>query len=125
MMSYNIDTVKVYEIDLKIRKADMKKLIDEAKKKKDWINFAIDLDGKWELHICEDTRISGTVEGEWLIFSDLGLNGEGSGSDWEDIIKPMLKYTRGNYKARFVWEGGDSITMVRCVDGNLSEEEME
>ena len=123
-MSYNIDNVKVYEISLRISKDVMKKMLDKFKDK-DWVNFNRDLDDKWRLESGEGSFAEGIQMGDWLVFSDLVIGGEGSGTDWNDIFKPILKLTKGKYVARFVWEGGDSIAKVICKDGEIIEEELE
>jgi len=120
-MSYNITGTKLYKLDLKIKKEDMKGLVKELG---GWLDFRMDVDGNWNFDVCEG-EIHGHTDGDFFVFDKLSPYGEGSGTAWMDYVKPLLEKTTGEFKMRFVWEGGDSISMVECNDGSITEKDVD
>jgi hypothetical protein len=56
------------------------------------------------------------IEFEW--------HGEGSGHSWNEWGMKALTLTQGRLEAILTWEGGDSVTGLRVVDGVVTEPEV-
>ena len=120
-MSYNITNVKVYKINLKIKQANLRKLLMSNKD----IEFSLDINQKFYINACEGPIRGILDKSGYYIFKTLEPWGEGSGNAWTEFIKPLLENCEGTYEARFVWKSGDSITKVSCVNGKIIETEVE
>lgn len=76
----------------------------------------------------------GIAEGKitgWLLFAsallevdEIKVYGESSGHVYEDVLKPAFARSTGKLVARLVWEGGDTVEMIRVENGVLTEEEI-
>lgn len=66
--------------------------------------------------------IEGRLKDGNLHVSLISIFGDGSGYAYEDVLKPALKQSKGEWRARFVWEGGDSINTLSVKDGEITEE---
>ena len=107
-MSYNIDTINVLHLSAKIRSVDASRLRRKYK---------ADLPEGCFLHnglAKEDSDgFCALTEFEWV--------GEGSGNSWRDLIGEIASKIVGKVEAILTWEGGDSVTGLRIVDGKLTE----
>ncbi len=73
-----------------------------------------------------DEAIVGTLTADNLIHVEsISLRGEGSGTDYYDVLIPMLKASHGELEAVQVWEGGDSISRLVVKDGVVTETPVE
>lgn len=53
--------------------------------------------------------------------TDFHWHGEGSGTSWDGLKEEVAAAISGELLAVFVWEGGDSVTLVHIKDGVLTE----
>lgn len=118
-MSYNITSFKVRVLDhLAVRLEDASDLPE----------VGVYMDTKDTTHV----RFSGVSEGfeligrqsnDWVFVENLMTYGGFSGETWAPICE-MLRNSTGKLEALVVWEGGDSVEYLTCVDGKLHIEEL-
>jgi|SRR5579859_22922 len=77
----------------------------------------------WELDFTTQS-LSGTIENNELLVTDIDWRGEGSGHLYSDILLPLFRAFNGNLEAMVVWEGGDSIYRLSIHNGVVSEMEI-
>lgn len=139
-MSYNISSMKIKRVDLRMPKtfAFMKwveslPVTDDhgyERSGRRWLlgdPSYIVLDPEratwfWEFG---DQELRGTVDGDTLVLGVLNCTGEGSGTLWTDILLPLFSEHKGNLSALVVWEGGDTVERVTITDGEIETEEIE
>lgn len=108
-MSYNIDTCSYVTGQLEIRRSIVR-----------------DFYAKHEDELAEDTFIEELdAEGDGFVAITRpawcgGFSGRSLG-----LLKRALSLTRGTADLALVWEGGDSITGLRVVDGMVQEMDVE
>jgi len=117
-MSNNID-LKVYECNIKIKKAEMLVLLENPRYKD---AFNMKLDGTW-VFCPSEGEIKGNTDDEYLVIDEFGLFGEGSGTAWMEILKDMLSKSEGTFHARLVWDGGE-IERIKSINGVMTVEEV-
>lgn len=109
-MSYNIDTVRLLETtDARIRLTDVDALLERLEDDLPEACFLRDLADK-------TPDENGMVE-----ISDLDWSGEGSGKTFRENFPEVVPYIVGRVEAILVWEGGDSTTGLRIVDGKMTK----
>ena len=77
----------------------------------------------WKLDL-QSQMLSGIIEGNKLITSDLDWRGDGSGHLYTDILLPLFKEFKGTLEALVIWEGGDSIYQLNINNGIVEEVEI-
>ena len=112
-MSYNCDVFKVkklenFRLPLKIFAG--------------W-TFVISEEDELEMS-CTDSTITGKLEGEDFVITDMYIVGEGSGNIMR-ILEVLFKNSTGTLIASTVWEGGDSVSRLTVVDGKVTWEEID
>jgi hypothetical protein len=108
-MSYNIDSIETLSGSLEIHASDL------AVDQREWPP---------EDNFIEDVqRQSGDGPFGWLPIKRLAWSGEGSGST-EPLLKTLLSKTRGSAEFILCWEGGDSFSGLRVIDGVVTEHEV-
>lgn len=114
-MSYNIDTFKVKELDcFIIPVASLYKC-----ERSDWHQDRINNDdGSVTFTNCE-TKIHGTIQGDFLFVDKIDCHGEGSGTVMNLILEPAFADSTGRLVASCVWEGGDSINQLVVDKGEV------
>lgn len=50
--------------------------------------------------------------------------GDGAGSSWDILIEKIFPRTRGQIDIIYCWEGGESYTGIRVIDGVVTEHEV-
>jgi hypothetical protein len=58
-------------------------------------------------------------EDEWIV-TEIGTWGEFSGN-WMEKMRSFLRHTTGEMVAGLIWEGGDSLTVIKVNDGEIEE----
>ena len=116
-MSYNIDTFKVKKLEN--LKMPVKSLFKYERK--DWHpKRENNDDGTVTFAVAEASSITGKIENDILIVSEMECYGECSGIAMNAIFEPAFKDSKGELIASCVWEGGDSINQLIVKDGNVS-----
>lgn len=120
-MSYNITNFKLKKLeDLKIPIKSFYK-----SERKDWHpDTKIEDEVFITLTICE-TEINGTIENELFSVNEINISGEGSGCALHYVLTEAFKDSTGILEAVCVWEGGDSISKLIVVNGELKWEDIE
>jgi len=139
-MSYNITKWKTLHIDnLMINQVDLKYSTD--KQNNGWSTHIhyVNPEDRYRNCIIDDIGIlvhinigsegSDEIIGELFLdgtikVKDIKLYGEGSGTAYEEILKPALKKSTGYLSARLIWEGGDTIENIVVQDGDIIECEL-
>ena len=119
-MSYNISSFLV-------KKIDNFGIPMSAFEGKPYTTVTYPVSGMVEIQVDEHDGIRGTLGNGIVMVEHVDLGGSGSGHAFEDVVMPALKESAGQFKARIVWEGGDTIEMLTVVNGvvtrkNLDEE---
>lgn len=116
-MSYNVDTWKTKElVNLRI---PVVHLFEHPRK--DWHPKLVDNnDGTVTFSISDQVLISGKMDNDTLVVSEIKASGECSGIALHWIIEPALRHSTGKLVANRVWEGGDYIDKLVCVNGDVS-----
>lgn len=113
-MSYNIDTIRIKKIkDFQIPLKALSKFDTNLNPHDEIINFAY----------CE-TVLTGTVNNQTVIVTDIPCYGEGSGNAMA-MLEEAFKQSTGEFIASTVWEGGDSICRIEVKDGNVKWTDIE
>lgn len=86
---------------------------------------SIDAGLKVSVHLCEDGDIEGELLGKSIVVSKIKIRGECSGLMLEEVVGPALRKSAGELEAVLVWEGGDSITRLTALNGDVRQEEIE
>jgi len=123
-MSYNIDTFKLKKVRLTLP-IDIKfdKYVDWLDEESVIGNFD---KGTWSINDNgEGFEMQGKITKAGLEVTNVKVNGEGSGHDYEDLLKPLFVDYKGDLEAVMIWEGGDSITSISIVNGKVTEKEIE
>lgn len=127
-MSYNISTWKTKKLENLI--IPLKAFYEH--KRNDWhpsepIITNINDDGNVEVELecgCEQS-IKGILKDGMLNVSEFEMYGEGSGTFKSWILDEALKQSKGELEAVLIWEGGDSITILKVKDGIIEENDIE
>ncbi len=73
-----------------------------------------------------DSYVEGFVQKDMtLAVQSILLSGEGSGSAWFNVWKPALERSIGELEAVMVWEGGETISKLHVLNGDITEENVE
>ena len=117
-MSYNIDTWNTKEIlCLKIPLTAIQEIEDTTIKIFNGGNVSVD--GPAEVF-----EITGKLTDGIVGVESIAVCGEGSGRAWNSLIE-LLKQSTGELVAIQVWEGGDSISRLTVVSGEVREQQIE
>lgn len=121
-MSYNVDTWKTKELTgLRIPVASL-----FMSDHKDWHPSRENHDdGTVTFSVMDGSFVKGTIDGDWLVVSQIEARGEGSGTALGWIFEPALEQSVGRLIAVRVWERGDSIDRLTVIDGVLTSEPVE
>lgn len=127
-MSYNISSWKTKKLDcLRIPLEALQ--YSEDKKKRGWkTKMSIeDFDEgvlKVSVHISEIGGVTGTLlfDTKEIEVEQIAIMGEGSGTDYHELLIPALEKSTGELEAILIWEGGDSITFLRAASGTVTDE---
>lgn len=107
-MSYNVDHVECLSGELTI-----------TEEGRAWLARAEEGEGpEWTPEILPHIGDDDTVIMYW--------SGEGSGNAVEQgSLEEFFSFTRGTAEFLFFWEGGESVSGYRVVDGAMTEHEVE
>lgn len=120
-MSYNIDSVEVISGgDMRMRAADVRRL---APKMRD-ANQLPELDPFFEAGLINKANAAVDFPGAEVKVEKLWWSGLGSGATFEHF-KTVLSALRGRVDLLITWEGGDSFTGLRVIDGKVTEMDVE
>jgi hypothetical protein len=111
-LSYNIDTHVLVSGNLTLTGAQIRAFLEEGDRLPEDCHL-LDFD-------AEDLDPEKTYDFEpsW--------RASGSGWSYEDVLlKKVLPATRGSADIIYTWEGGDSFTGIRVVDGVVTRHEVE
>lgn len=115
-MSYNIDTVKVLSMDLKISKENWLKW--NASSSED--DFYLP-----ECNFIEELK-SDDFDGDGFAkLKRFAWSYSGSGGAYGETLANVIADLIGEAELVFTWEGGDSIHGLRIKDGKAFEHELE
>jgi|GEM_PF-2500245 len=120
-MSYNCDTFIMKKIKNFIFPVDSLFKSDRS----DWHPKRVNHDNGTTTFSFGEPSISGKVEGEMFLCSEVDCCGEGSGFVMNEILEPAFEDSVGTFIASCVWEGGDSINRLTVQNGNISWEDIE
>jgi hypothetical protein len=119
-MSYNISTWKTKELkNFRILAKDIQDLEDYTR-----INFQTNIIHIYGAEFSEKFELEGKLVDGWIEISQIHHSGEGSGHGFDEL-KILLQQTQGSLVATLIWEGGDYISRLTVVDGEISEEGIE
>lgn len=108
-MSYNIDTVHIVHTE----NAWMsKKDYNRLKRAQEELPEDCFLYERPELDPNDPDRV---------LIKSLNWRGCGSGGTFDSLREKILPKVHGRIDAVFVWEGGDSVSGLRVVDGKVTE----
>lgn len=112
-MSYNISTITIVTLDAYITIADLKEVAAELK---GWpeCNFIDE-----HLIALEKGKIK-PIEDRVLLTS-FDWCSEGSGRAYHQQMRDIAKKIHGRVEAVLIWEGGDTVSGLRIVDGVMTE----
>lgn len=122
-MSYNIDSWKTKKLEnliipksafFKHTRADWH---PEIKLNPD--TYEVTLSGG-----CEQ-EIKGVLKDGQIFVKEFDMSGEGSGTFYDWILVPALEESTGILEAVLIWEGGDSISGLRVIGGNVQTWDIE
>ena len=119
-MSYNISSWKIKKLD---SLAIPVKALCEGNNYFDAPRLDIST-GIYTIPGMDGTEIIGRIDGPMIHVSDITCYGEGSGSAY-GVLFDALKQSTGMLTVSCVWEGGDSITRLTVVNGDVTEEDIE
>jgi len=120
-MSYNIDTWKTKELkDLKIPLSLFSELGNEDYRPKVTKND----DGKTVVDFRND-EIIGVETNGILLVEKIHLFGVASGYLYHEYLLPILEKSTGVLTAVTIGEHGDSISRLECVNGKVTETNIE
>lgn len=120
-MTYNISNMRVKEIKMTITPEQMNAIVDGEHE------LVFDLDkSHWHLNKNgEGFSMSGRMmDGNYEV-EEINCSGEFSGTEWHEIVKPLLERTRAIFSALLVWEGGDIIERILVTAGNIEQQEVD
>jgi len=123
-MSYNIDTWKTKKLENLVIPIDA---FFESEST-DWhpkITISDMVTNEVELDCGCGQTIKGILKDKLLYVSKLEIYGEGSGSLMNYVLNHALEESTGELDAILIWEGGDSITRLKVINGELTEEDVE
>ena len=75
--------------------------------------------------IGENNGIVGKLRGNLVDVGLIDCFGEHSGTDYADVLLPILRQSTGKLEAVLIWEEGDWITRLKVNDGQVTEEEID
>jgi hypothetical protein len=73
---------------------------------------------------CEQ-EIKGFLKGGNFHVGEFNMSGEGSGTFYNWILEPALTQSTGKLDATLIWEGGDSVTRLTVINGELKSENID
>ncbi len=118
-MSYNISSFKLKKLENLV--IPVKEFYPEDNRK--WHPRkpeVIDIDTNTvEIEGLGEGSVKGILEKGMLHVTEICISGEGSGWFMKEIMKPVFKASKGKLEATLVWEGGDSITKIKVLDGKF------
>lgn len=124
-MSYNIDTFETKYVGMTLPLSlNMEEEFPDAY----CSDIEVDLEKKtWSYNEDgEGFQMGGSVDLKFgLILERVKCYGEGSGHDYEDVLKPLFEKYKGSMAAISIWEGGDSILKTIIDSGKITEENVE
>ena len=75
----------------------------------------------WKFNFAEIAEIKIDINGN---VQEIEFRGEGSGHNYKEKMLPFLADSTGILESWIVWEGGDSFSGLRIVDGKVTEPEI-
>lgn len=112
-MSYNLSSFEIIEIKNLVLPTEAVMGFDHEVTMRDEIStFEFDSD------TC---TIAGSNDDEILRVSKIDWYSEFSGHQYEEVLKPLLTRSQGVLVALCVWEGGDSVQILKSDDGEIKE----
>ena len=73
---------------------------------------------------CEQ-EIKGAIQEGSFYVSEFQFYGDGSGTFYRWILIPALEQSKGILEAVLIWEGGDSISRLTVIDGEITDKEID
>ncbi len=112
-MSYNIDSTEYLKgklfITRKVARMAQEEYVDDLPES----NL---LDGlKLDSKLPDDDVLE--IKSPWW-------SGTGSGHSYDEVLPAILALTTGTADIMFTWEGGDSVTGLRVVEGKVSKKKV-
>lgn len=122
-MSYNIDTFKLKKVQMTLPKGfDIESFSDRAFAP---IKVSSNLEDWGYNESGEGFEMKGEIEPNGFSVKEINCSGEGSGNDYDELLIPLFEKYKGNLEASMVWEGGDSLSKISIIDGEVKEEQIE
>ncbi len=111
IVSYNIDSTTVLRCEAKMKATDVARLLRKGKLPQcHFLEEMADKEPDADGFVAVDERF-------WWY-------GEGSGNAHDFLIKKVAPLIVGTVEVIFTWEGGDSHSGLRIVDGKVTEHEV-
>lgn len=124
-MSYDIDTIKVKKLENFV--IPIKAFYEGVRE--DWMpdqpKIEFPITNEVSITCGFGQKIKGLLREGNLHVTSFNLTGEGSGSLMREVIENAFKQSTGILEMVMVWEGGDSITKMTVIDGDVKEEGVE
>ena len=120
-MSYNITSAKIVRMENFI--IPLKSLyLSERKDSHPEQPTIIDIEKNLvEIECGCGQTIEGVLKDGELHVTELNISGEGSGSLKYYVLDEAFRQSKGTLVMVLIWEGGDSTSSLRVVDGDLTE----
>lgn len=121
-MSYNIDSCEMLTNEnLRITTGDVRRILIQLEEDFPEDNFFIDLEKRIKKLVKSGESLNDEAE---LPIKKLTWAGEGSGYLFKTFLEKVVPFLRGSADVIFIWEGGDSISGLRIVDGVATKHEV-
>lgn len=110
-MSYNVSGVETLVCEATIAAGDVIRL-------RDWCGY---LPEDCFLHDIKREAASLGGGDSRIAIKEFAWTGECSGNSWDFLRDTVAQCIRGRIEAIVTWEGGDSVSGLRIVDGVMTE----
>lgn len=126
-MSYNISQWKTKKLDNLIIPLDALHYTDEFERRGYKVEHQLHIDGDKllaEVRLGEGGGLGGEIDDirdPLIKVTQIALMGEGSGTDYHEVLLRALRKSTGVLEAVLIWEGGDSISRLIVRDGVVKE----
>ena len=77
-----------------------------------------------EINFLESVKYQAKLMDGWYVYHNFSWGGCWSGHGYEVLKKEFLPYFKGSADIIFTWEGGNSHSGLRVVDGKVTEHEV-
>lgn len=121
-MSYNIDSVTMLKNDnLRMTVGNVRRLVVQLEEDLPEFNFLTNLNRDIKSRIKIGETLSDEIE---LPINELAWCSTWSGNSFSIFLKKVAPHILGSADAIYTWEGGDSISGLRIVNGVATQHDV-